>query len=312
MRFTNITIKLFAFFLGVYTLTSCLEGDDMNMPPDGSTPFIMMTNNPEGGTILNSGIRYFSNQALLLDPTIDNDTMVFAVALEGVASFNKDVNVTLSIPPDALDDYFDVDKIPYEMMPADGYTMLSTTGVIPKGKSFAEFKVVFHPSKIDLTKNYMLPITATNDANIVTSSNYGYVYYHSIGNPLAGPYELSYRRYNSADSVGALAGTLESTAIFAPNDGTTLQVLGGYATTVGINAPYVLTFKETNGQFSDFKLSMDPALTGGLTDNGIEITEGPLIVKAVVTPNYRYFKFMYKVFNGEAYRTLIDEYTWEK
>jgi hypothetical protein len=172
MKF-KLIIKVLSFFILVYTLTSCLEGDDMNTPPGAGFPILQMTNNPDGGNVVNSGIRYFGVQALLLNPTDDNDTVTFAVALAGVGSLDKDINVTLVTPEEALDDYYYADSIEYEMLPATGFTLLSTTGVIPKGKSYAEFKVVFHPTSIDLTQNYMLPITATNDAGLATSSNYG-------------------------------------------------------------------------------------------------------------------------------------------
>jgi len=36
----------------------------------------------------------------------------------------------------------------------------------------------------------------------------------------------------------------------------------------------------------------------------------PTIIKMYVKPNYRYFKIWYRVNNGTADRTLIDEYTW--
>jgi hypothetical protein len=258
---------------------------------------------------VNSGLRYFGNQSLLLDPTVDNDTMTFAVALEGVESLDRDVNVTLVTPEDLLDDYYYGDSIEYAMLPEAGFTLLSTSAVIPKGKSYAEFKVVFHPSQIDLSQNYMLPLTVTNDANLIVSSNYGAVYYHIIGNPLAGLYTWHYRRYNNADTVGATSGTLDDIALFAPKDGTTVETSGGYASTVGLNAPYIITFTNTDGVLSDFKVTIDPDLVGGLTENGITITKNPIFVKATVTPTSKYFKIMYQVFNGTANRTLIDEYS---
>lgn len=306
MKIKHITLITSLLVTGI--LSSCLEGDEMNTPPGAVQPFIIMTNNPDGGPLVNSGIRYFGSQALLLDPTIENDTISFAVAIQGTRNFGRDINVTLQTPVDALDDYFATDGIPYEMLPAEGYDFISTSGKIKTGETYTEFKVVLHPSVIDLTKNYMLPITATNDAGLATSSNYGFVYYHIIGNPLAGQYTWSYRRYNNADTVGATAGTVNDVALFAPKDGTTIETLGGYGATVGINCPYVLTFKNTNGVLSDFHVTIDPDLVGGLTENGITITIPPIIIDADYTETSRHFKFMFQVHNGTANRTLIDEY----
>ena len=294
-----------------FVVTSCLEGDEMNTPPGATKPFIIMTRNPNGGTLVNSGLRYFGNQALLLNPTVLNDTMTFAVALQGAGNFGKDINLTLATPTEALDDYFATDGLVYEMMPSTGFDFISTSGTIQKGATYAEFKVVFHPSKLDMTKNYMLPVTATNDANLAVSSNYGFVYFHTIGNPLAGQYKWNYRRYNRNDSTGTLNGSLNDVAIFAPKNATTVETMGGYGTTVGVNCPYVLTFKNTSGVLSDFKVSINPDLTGGLTENAIVLTTPPILVKADYTASARHFKIMFKVQNSSgAYRTLIDEYWW--
>lgn len=302
----NKYIILVTFVGMAFIVSSCLEGDEMNTPPGAVKPFIMMTNNPNGGTLVNSGVRYFGAQALLLDPTADNDTLTFAVALQGTLGFKKDINVTLTTPTEALDDVND--GIHYAMMPSTAFDLLSTSGTIAKGDTYAEFKVVFHPSKIDMSKDYMLPITATNDAGLVVSSNYGFIYYHIIGNPLAGQYRHYYRRYNNADTVGSTSGTLTENALFAPKDGTTVETSGGYASTVGLNAPYVIKFTNTGGVLSNMTVTIDAALAGGLTENGITITKAPIFVTNRITSTGKYFKIMYQVHNGTAYRTLIDEY----
>ncbi|HEX8041266.1 MAG TPA: DUF1735 domain-containing protein [Chryseosolibacter sp.] len=272
----NITIKLMIFFLGAFAFTSCLEGDEMNTPPDGSKAILEMTNNSKGGTLVNSGIRYFGNQALLLNPTVDNDTMTFAVTLQGVASYDKDINVTLVTPSEALDDYYYSDSIVYQMMPSTGYTMLSTTGVIPKGQSYAEFKVVFHPSQINLGENYMLPITATNDANLPISSNYGYVYYHSIGNPIAGPYSWEFIRYSDPAATGSPDATSFSgeSTVFAPINPTTVTVPTGYYT----QPNYIISFKNTNGVLSNFTVKIDPDAIKDWATAGVVVATGPTIL----------------------------------
>src|SRR5438046_2397091 len=126
MRINNY-MKLVAFALGAFVFTSCLEGDDSNTPPN-KQPFVMITNNPNGGTLVNSGIKYFASQALLLNPTVVNDTMTFAVTVQGTAKADRDINVTLSTPEDALDDYMATDGIAYGMMPSNAYDLLSTSG----------------------------------------------------------------------------------------------------------------------------------------------------------------------------------------
>jgi hypothetical protein len=301
-------IKILALAMVAVIVTSCLDGDQMNTPPGGSKPFIMMTNNSTGGTLVNSGVRYFGAETLLLNPAEANDTLTFAVTLQGTSSYDKDINVTIATPADALDDVND--GLTYAFMPTNGYNLLSTSGVIPKGKTYAEFQVVFHPNVIDLTKNFMLPITVSNDAGLTVSSNYGYIYYHIIGNALAGAYTWKYRRYNSADTTAATAGTANGVAIFAPKDATTIETSGGYASTVGLNAPYIITFtKNDDGTLSDIKVAINTELANGMTENGITITKAPAFIKQFYSPTNKHFKIWYTVVNSSGgTRVLIDEY----
>lgn len=293
-------VNAMAIMIAAFVVSSCLEGDEINTPPGGSAPFIMMTNNANGGPAVYTGLRYFPNQALLLNPTVDNDTVTFAVTLQGVKTYAKDINITLSSPEEALDDYFDVDEIPYEMLPAEGYTMLATSGVIPKGQTYAEFKIVLHPSQIDLKKNYMIPITASNDAGITVSSNYNIVYYHMIGNPIAGLYDWEFIRYATPDGAGDPDIHTFDDAVFAPVNGTTVTVPTGYYT--GPN--YIITFDDDGaGNLSNFKAVLDPdALAADWGPAGIEVVTGPTIT---VNADYTQYTIKYTT----KTRNVTDIYT---
>jgi len=254
MRFTIVT-KLLCSFLVVNILTSCLEGDDMNMPPDGSAPFIQMSYNANGGTLVNSGLRYFGNATLLMSPADEVDTVTFAATLQGVTKLNKDVAVNLTTPADAIDDNFENDGIVYQIMTDDQYDFINTSGVIPSGQNYAEFKVKFYPPNIDFTKNYILPVAATNDAGLTTSSNHGIVYFHIIGNDLAGVYKVVGKRYNYTKTVswdGTIGtyptpvGTVTSptTKIAVPNSETEIAL--DYAN-LGANAYHYLVEYDKSG-----------------------------------------------------------------
>jgi hypothetical protein len=306
-------IKLLFIGLTVFTVVGCLEGDESNTPPGGQTPFLIMTNNASGAANNPiSGLNYFGSQSLTFPSSHTKDSIVFFVALEGTGSASKDINITLTSPADALDDYFFKDSIEYLMMPDSIYDIVSTSGTIVKGESYAEFMVYFYPSKFDPTQNFMLPIIPSNDADYKLSSNYGALYYHSIGNAIAATYNWTYRRYNNADTVGATSGTASGPVLFSPVNPTTAEAYGGYASTVGLTAPYSITFTNNGGVLSNFKVSIDASLAGGLTANGITITQPPAFLKAVVTPTSRHFKIWYQVHNGTAFRTLIDEFKWNQ
>jgi hypothetical protein len=297
---TFVYIKLLAFLLVAFAVTSCLDGDDANFPPGGSKPFLMMTNNEAGGPLVNSGKRYFPAQALLLNPTDENDTIVFAVTLQGVESLNKDVTVSLSMPEDALDDFLGSDSIDYLMLPSDKFELLSTTGVIPKGQSYTTFTLVLHPSAIDLKQNYMLPIFVSNSDGIAVSSNYGMIYYHMIGNPIAGLYEREFIRYPNPAGTGSPDFDTFTDQVMAPVNGTTVTTPTGYYT-----APnYIITFDDDGlGNLTNFKAVLDPAaLAADWDPAGIAVTSGPTIT---VEDNYTKFTVHYTT----KTRNVTDIYT---
>lgn len=303
----KLTIKLLSFLFAGYMLSSCLDGDPMNTPPGGSSPFIMMTNNPSGGNTVNSGLRYFGSQALTYPADHLRDTAKFAVSIQGL--INRDVNVTLTTPADALDDYYYKDSITYEMMPDALWDFLGpTSAVIPAGKQFAEFQVIFYPSLFDPTKNYMLPISATNDADLQTSSNYGVNYYHVIGNPIAGSYNWDFIRINNQAGTGAPAGGsfTDETIAFAPESPTAINVPTGYF----VQPNYLITFKNTGGVLSNFKAVIDPdEIDAAFTLNGISMVSGPTISVNTTDPAHPIYTVNYVVFNGAAFRNCTDIYT---
>jgi hypothetical protein len=187
------------------------------------------------------------------------------------------MNVTLQVDPDAKSDNYPVDSIVYLVMPDSLYTLLSTSAVIKAGETVAEFRVVFYPSRIDISKNFILPVTATNDADVSRSSNYGHVYFHTIGNPIAGAYSWNFIRYSNPAGTGSPDGTSFSghQTLFSPVNPTFIKVPMGYYN----HANYFITFKNTAGVLSNFKVEIDPAeVSGAWAAAGISIGQAPTIL----------------------------------
>ncbi|MEJ0029461.1 MAG: DUF1735 domain-containing protein [Bacteroidota bacterium] len=298
----NIIAKLLSVAAIGYGMTSCLDGDPMNTPPGGSPNLVEMSYVAPGGTLINSGLPYFPAQALLLGPADEADTITFQVAVQG-GNVDRDVTVTLQLAPNAALDNFAKDAIEYEIMPDDQYTFLSTSQVIPKGKGFAEFQIVFYPPKINFSKSTILPITATNDAGYVTSSNYGILYLHLIGNPIAGVYDWQFIRYSDpAGTVGPDGASFAgATAVLSPSNPTTCTTQTGYYDKA---TPYIITFKgDTRGSLTDFRAILDPVYLAAVWDPaGISVAIPPTI-----TPNAAQDKFTLHYVT--ATRNCTDVYT---
>jgi hypothetical protein len=295
----NIAFLLLAFS----GLTSCMDGDEGNIPTDISdAPILQMAWNPKEGTTVNSGLNYFGNQALTYPITDEADTTAFAVTLQGSNTLSSDVSVTAVVKMDAKDDNFANDSIAYIPMPEDAYDFLVSTSTIKAGDRTGEFKIIFHPNKLDPALSYILPITATNESNLPLSSNYGIVYFHVIGNPIAGTFSWDYIRYNEQTQTGSASGFEAESVTFAPVSPTSIKVPTGYY----VQPNYLITFKNTDGVLSDFKAVIAPdEIKKAFTDNGVEVISGPTIT---VNEDYTRFEIKYVVFNGSAYRNLTDIY----
>ncbi|MCF0059738.1 DUF1735 domain-containing protein [Dyadobacter sp. CY356] len=295
-------IKSIFFLAAALSLTSCLDGDEQNIPADSSQSILELLYIPPGGTTINSGLTYYANAALTYPATDEADTATFVVSLQGSKELSKDLTINLTVNGNAANDNFASDSIKYVLMPDSLYTFINKTAVIKAGERSAEFKVIFYPSKIDATKNFALPVTATNDGNIDISSNFGHIYFHAIGNPIGGAYSWDYDRYDSQDkSVASTSSFKGKSTIFSPVDPTTIKVSTGY-----YNTHYLISFTNTNGVLSDFTAVIDPDDVAEVYPVGtITLVTAP---KITVTENNTKFVINYVVFNGSAYRNITDTF----
>lgn len=295
---------IFVLFLAALSLASCLKKGDMNIDPEKLTGNIMelqFIENGSGSTI-NSGMQYFSGGALTYPGTDDVDTAHYNVSLAGPSTLSQDLTVTVGVDATKISDNFTSDGIKYELMPDSLYHFVSTTATVKAGERIAHMQIVFYPSKIDVTKSYMLPVVIKDAAGQIISGNFATIYFHVIGNPIAGAYLWDFIRYNNQAGTGTPSGASFTNAptVFSPVDPTSVKVPTGYYTTPN----YLITFKNTGGVLSDFKAQIAPdEVKAAFTDNGITVVSGPAIT---VSPDQKTFTIKYVVYNGSAYRNLTD------
>ncbi len=154
-----------------------------------------------GGSGLGSGLEYFGGGALTYPPTDAVDTATFMVNIASPSPLSSDLTVTLGVDANALLDHYATDSIKFVKMPDSLYKIISTSAVIKAGSRLATFKIAFYPSKVDPTQNYGLPITVANSGGYTVSGNFGHIYFHTIGNPLAGVYSVTGTRYNYTGTI---------------------------------------------------------------------------------------------------------------
>jgi hypothetical protein len=247
------------------------------------------------------GMANFQANALLFPPTDPADTAYFHVEYASTTTAPQDEVVTIAIDQAALDAYNALGGNQYTIFPDSIFSFSTTSVTIPKGNNYsAGIPLIVFPDKINLLNNYMLPISIkVTPKGSTISSNYTTIYYHLIGNPIAGLYSQEWIRYNNAGGTGTPAYDLDlSPGVFAPLDGTTISVSSG----TGVN--YILTFTNTGGVLSNFQVSLDPA---SVTAAKITITGGPTIITADPTTKTYQFNFTYNNSSGAA-RNITDKF----
>jgi Domain of unknown function (DUF1735) len=201
--------KLLIIFLSIFALSlgGCLKDtpnvDFSNITPHAEFEFP----GGAGGNGLGSGLEFFSGAALLFPPTDEADTLKFFVNIAAPNPLGKAVGITIGYDQAALDRY-NADPnntIKYNKMPDSCYSFLSTTPSVPANHYLTDsIAFIFYPSKfanLDQTQSWMVPISILDASGTAISSNFSTIWFHTIGNPLAGSYTSSGTRNNYTGTV---------------------------------------------------------------------------------------------------------------
>ncbi|HMJ47776.1 MAG TPA: DUF1735 domain-containing protein [Ferruginibacter sp.] len=199
----------------------------------------------------------------LADEYISFDSYTIRAKLDGPIVAPADITLTYSIDAAGLAKFnaegaaSSTTWVPYELMPANAYSLLVTTDVIKKGEVYASNvvdNIVTHPNLLDPAKFYLLPIkvTSSNPA-FPASTTSGTIYFYVIGNPLAGSYQATGYFYHP---TGPRAFTEVKAAIpFSPTE--LLVFLGDLGT-----SGYIAKLS-TDPVTNKVTISAAPGATGG-------------------------------------------------
>jgi hypothetical protein len=299
------------FKLGLLSMLVAVIGGACVKSVSGRTDFESLAPTvliPEGG------LQNLTLNALLFppDPTIDDktDTTFFHLNYAATSTAPADEVITIAIDPDALAAYNAQGGSQYEAFPDSIFAFTVTSVTVPKGANYsAPVPLVIHSNKVDPTKSYMLPISIkTAPAGSTISSNHKTIYYHLIGNPIAGLYNWDWYRWNNNVPVGPNTGgtpALGGIAVFAPLDETTVEVASGYY----IGPRYHITFDDSSGVLVHFAVVFNADDVATMKAGGVTITSGPNITTA--DPITGTYEFWYSADNGAPtnnLRYVIDKY----
>jgi Domain of unknown function (DUF1735) len=299
------------FKLGLLSMAVAFIGQSCVKSVSGRTDFENLQATvliPEGG------LQNLTIDALLFppDPTIvdKTDTTFFHLNYAATDVAPVDEVITIAIDPDALAAYNAQGGNQYLAFPDSIFEFTTTSVTVPKGANYsAAVPLVIHSNKVDPTKSYMLPISIkAAPAGAIISSNFKTIYYHLIGNPIAGLYGWDWYRWNNNVPVGPNTGgtpALGGTAVFAPLDVTTVEVPSGYY----IGPRYHITFVDSSGILVHFAVEFNADDVATMKAGGVTITNGPNITTA--DPITGVYQFWYSADNGAPtnnLRYVIDKY----
>lgn len=196
-NFSAIIIAVTGLFL-----TSCVKN-----ARDGAVDFSQLApimQIPEGSLVPSK----FSNAGLQFDGADLRDSVYFRVNYAATTVAPTDITVTLGIDAAALAAYNAANSAaPYLIFPANIYSFTTTTVTIKAGQNYSDpIKLVVFPFRVDPAINFMLPISITAASGVAISGNFGTIYYHFIGNKLAGTYNNVGTRYNYSTSIAGWNG----------------------------------------------------------------------------------------------------------
>lgn len=224
----NIFLVLVVFLL---VIASCKKKDDNVID---TTPVAQISG---------SGLTNFKNALL-----VGKDTLIypFYVDVSSASTIQENFDIVIGVKDTSRTTYNTTSTLQYDAMPADWYSIDTTTKTLLAGNSYVQFDIKFFMKKFDSTKTVMLPvgILSAGDNNI--SSSYSTIYYHYIGMELSGSYDVSGTRKNYTGSVADenLDETVNLDEIGTKKviPQTPLVCVAGYANNESLNWFYIITY----------------------------------------------------------------------
>jgi hypothetical protein len=254
-----------------------------------------------------------------------SDTVLLTVRVDLASATNPAAPVTVNLVLDnaAITTYNTTHPAPapqYVAIPAGNFKLLTTTLTIPAGQHYAETTLQVYTKGLNPATSYMTAISITDASGKSLSSNLNTLYFHTIGNPLAGVYIRDfYRRNSTTDTTGAPNSTVTLGEVLSvsPTGPTTLLFPESYMTTF-VDPPNGISLDFTNngGVLSNFTASLNTATLTNLANGGFTIGVAPVLVNATLRGNAANgyagstFRFYMSLVNSSGgIRTLIDSFT---
>ncbi|MEP7259294.1 MAG: DUF1735 domain-containing protein [Flavitalea sp.] len=167
--------KLYFPLLGLilFLLAGCLKDD---AAVDFTTVGTIIEVLPVNG----GGLENFNGAELEFDSMEDIDSAIVVLNIASPSPLNKSLTISMSINDALRTAYNSGNTVQYDLLPDSAYSFPVTAGNIAAGQRLDTLHVYFYPSKIDITKNYMLPVSISDAQGETISGNFNTVYFHTL------------------------------------------------------------------------------------------------------------------------------------
>lgn len=289
--------------LGV-TLTSCLKDDGYDNLEYGSI------RNTEGGkyvSLRTAGLNNFQRSSILINTlSADYDTVEVWVDLDFAQKTTSPVTLKLGLDDSKRTAYNTANSKNFQPVTDAMVKIENTALTIPAGERAVKTNLIIKQDLFDPSKSYLIPLTILEAPDATLSSNLNTRYFNIIGNPFAGPTLHDFTRYNNATGTGppnSLSYTDEPRTIL-PITETSFSIESGYF----VEPRYTVSFTNTAGVYSDFKVILNPDDVKFMKDNGVEVVQAPKVILADPINKEFIFQYIVVAVASGANRYLIDRY----
>jgi hypothetical protein len=166
----KICISLFTLIMVL--LSACLKDKPA---VDFSTVGTIIEILPVNG----GGLENFGGAELNFDATETIDSAAIVLNIASPEPLNNTLTITMEVNDGIRNAYNSSNIVQYDPFPDSLYSFPTTSAIIPAGKHLDTLQVYFYPSKIDTTKNYMLPVSIKDAQGQTISGNFGTIYLHT-------------------------------------------------------------------------------------------------------------------------------------
>jgi hypothetical protein len=282
--------------LSLAVFSSCLKTRSGETDFSGLQDYVIFQS---GGTVNFTGANVSAGATA---PDTVTLSAIVTLASRNVAS--SDLTVKVGLDETKRTEYNSANGTNYQAFPANTYKILTPTVTIPAGQNYATVKIEIYPRNIDQAVSYLLPLTITDAGGKNLSGNLNTVYYHIIGNPLAGKYNTVGTRYNYGGSVSYSCGSAIPGGYVSTNASPTPKTASPIdAKTISIG------YANLEGNGYHYLVKIDPANP----NNAIVTSDATLAAALAVTycvhtydPALKQFHILSWYNNGTADR-IIDE-----